>query len=295
MGAVIEAHDVRKSYGSSRVLDGIDLSVGKGRIVGLVGPNGAGKTTLLKGILGLAPVEGHLSVLGLDPRKQPTQLLEHVSFMADTAIMPRWLRVAEAIRYMSDVHPRFDRSRAEVFLARTDIKAHSKVRELSKGMLTQLHLALIMAIDSQLLVLDEPTLGLDILYRRQFYANLLDDYFDHEKTILITTHQIEEIENLLTDVVFLHQGRVCLSLPMDTIQHRFIELLVEQNNIEQAMALGPIACRSTLGGKAFIFEKVPEDRLRPLGRVSIPGLAELFAAKVEQSTEQLRQEATSHA
>lgn len=282
MEPVIKARGLRKAYGNTLALDGVDFELMPGRILGLIGPNGAGKTTLLKSVLGLAPVEGELSVLGLNPRTQRCQLLEQVSFIADTAILPRWLKVHQAVEYMEAVHPRFERARAEAFLTRTNIKHESQVRQLSKGMLTQLHLALIMAIDSKLLVLDEPTLGLDILYRKQFYTSLLDDYFDADKTILITTHQVEEIENLLTDVIFIKEGRFCLESPMDHLDHTYSELRVTDDQLAQAEALHPIHTRSMLGGKAMIFEGVARSELLPLGDVKTPHLADLFVAKLHE-------------
>ncbi len=283
MTAVIEARGVRKAYGPKTVLKGIDLTLEPGRIMGLIGPNGAGKTTLLKGILGLARVEGHLQVLGMDPQRQRTALMERVSFIADTAILPGWLKVSEALDYMAGVHPRFDRTKAEDFLGRTGIERRSLVKELSKGMVTQLHLALIMAIDSQLLVLDEPTLGLDILYRKQFYTSLLNDYFDEQKTILVTTHQVEEIEHLLTDVVFIGDGEIRLNRSMEALERDFVELRVAGDQLAEARALGPIHQRSMLGGECLIFEGVARERLAPLGELKTPGLADLFVAKLERA------------
>lgn len=281
MQPVIEARALHKTYGSTKALDGVDLDLMPGKILGLIGPNGAGKTTLLKSVLGLAPVEGDLSVLGMNPRTQRTQLLEQVSVIADTAILPRWLKVKEALEYLEGVHPRFDKQRAEAFLQRTQIQRESQVKQLSKGMLTQLHLALIMAIDSKLLVLDEPTLGLDILYRKQFYSALLDDYFDDNKTILITTHQVEEIENLLTDVVFIKNGKFCLETPMDDIPTHFTELRVTDDQVAQAESLRPIYSRSMLGGKVMIFENADRSYLSNLGEVKTPNLADLFVAKMQ--------------
>jgi ABC-2 type transport system ATP-binding protein len=280
MDAVISAKNLRKTYGKTRALDGVDLDVPPGRILGVIGPNGAGKTTLFKGILGLAPVEGELSVLGMNPRTQRTQLLEQVSFIADTAILPRWLKVSESLEYLEGVHPRFSRERAQAFLARTGIRRESRVRELSKGMLTQLHLALIMAIDSKLLVLDEPTLGLDILYRQQFYTALLDYYFDANKTILIATHQVEEIESLLTDVIFIKDGKLCLQAAMDDIDAQYSEVRVADDQFARAQALGPIHSRSQLGGRVMIFKNVARSQLEPLGEVKTPSLANLFVAKM---------------
>lgn len=281
MDSVIRARGLRKAYGKTQALGGVDLDVAPGQILGLIGPNGAGKTTLLKGILGLAQIEGDLSVLGMNPHRQRSQMLERVSFIADTAILPRWLKVQNALRYMEHVHLHFNRARAEAFLERTDIRRDSQVRELSKGMITQLHLALIMAIDSKLLVLDEPTLGLDILYRKQFYRTLLDDYFDEQKTILITTHQVEEIENLLTHVVFIKNGKLCLQAEMNDLEHRYTELHVGQEQVLSAQALNPIHTRPILGGKAMIFEGVARTQLAALGETRTPALADLFVAKME--------------
>ena len=281
MQPVIHARGLHKTYGSTTALDRVDFDLLPGRILGLIGPNGAGKTTLLKAILGLAPAQGELSVLGLDPRKQRTKLLEQVSFIADTAILPRWLKVSEALNYLQGVHPRFNRERAETFLRRTEIRTDSRVRQLSKGMLTQLHLALVMAIDSQLLVLDEPTLGLDILYRKQFYSALLEDYFDENKTILVTTHQVEEIENLLTDVVFIKHGQLCLNMPMDDLHQQFTEVRVTNERVIPAEIRQPIHTRPVLGGKAMIFENADRDFLRTLGDIKTPSLADLFVAKMQ--------------
>lgn len=280
MQTVIKARGLSKSYGSARVLDGIDLDLMPGRILGLIGPNGAGKTTLLKAILGLAPAQGELSVLGMNPHTQRTQMLQEISFIADTAILPRWLKVKQALDYMEGVHPRFDRAKAEVFLQRTEVKTNMLVRQLSKGMLTQLHLALVMAIDSKLLVLDEPTLGLDILYRKQFYNALLDDYFDKDKTILITTHQVEEIENLLTDVVFIRQGKLCLNTSMEELQDRFVELQLSDDQLAKVAGHTPIHIRPILGGKALIFEGADREFLRSLGPIKTPSLADIFVAKM---------------
>lgn len=281
MQPVIHARGLHKAYGSTIALDRVDLDLMPGRILGLIGPNGAGKTTLLKAILGLAPAQGELSVLGLNPRKERTKLLEQVSFIADTAILPRWLKVSEALSYLQGVHPRFSRDRAETFLRRTEIRTDSLVRQLSKGMLTQLHLALVMAIDSQLLVLDEPTLGLDILYRKQFYSALLEDYFDENKTILVTTHQVEEIENLLTDVVFIKNGKFCLNMPMEDLHQQFTEVRVTNDRMIPAEAPQPIHTRPMLGGKAMIFENADRGFLSTLGDIKTPNLADLFVAKIQ--------------
>src|SRR2546423_11651425 len=254
MTAVIEARGLAKAYGATHALDGVSFSVEPGRIVGLIGPNGAGKTTALKAILGLTPFTGELQVLGLDPRTRRDALMREVCFMADVAVLPRWLRVSQALEVVGGVHPRFDRARATEFLRKTDIRMRSRVRELSKGMVTQLHLALILAIDARLLVLDEPTLGLDLLYRRQFYDTLLGDYFDKERTILLTTHQVEEVENLLTDVIFISRGRVVLQSSVEALAGRFMQLTVNPEQAARARALKPFYQREVFGRIAMFFE-----------------------------------------
>ncbi|MCA1715180.1 MAG: ABC transporter ATP-binding protein, partial [Gammaproteobacteria bacterium] len=246
---VVRAHGLRKTYKNANALDNTSFEIQAGRIVGLIGPNGAGKTTALKAILGLIPFEGELQVLGMDPRTQRDELMRDVCFIADVAVLPRWMRVSEAIEFVSGVHPRFDRARCERFLAGTQLKPQMRVRELSKGMIVQLHLALVMAIDAKLLVLDEPTLGLDILYRKQFYQRLLEDYFDEQKTILVTTHQVEEIEHILTDVMFIRDGRIVLDAPMEAIGERYVEVLVDAGHLDTARALKPIDERALPFGK----------------------------------------------
>lgn len=283
MNWVIEGKNLHKTYGSKQVLGGIDLNIAPGRIVGLIGPNGAGKTTLLKGILGLTPIEGDLSVLGFNPYQQRSSMLEKVSFIADTAILPRWLKVSEAIAYVEGVHRKFNRAKALDFLAKTQIKHTDTIRNLSKGMVTQFHLALIMAIDSRLLVLDEPTLGLDILYRKQFYESLLNDYYDAQKTLLITTHQVEEIEGMLTDIIFINQGKLTLNIPMEELPHRFAILQAEPNSLDAAKALNPIYSRNLLGSEFMLFETPDFAALTPLGRLSTPSLADLFVAKMQNT------------
>ena len=278
--ASIEARRLRKRYGSTVALDGIDLRVEEGRIVGVLGPNGAGKTTALKAMLGLTPYQGELRVLGRDPWTERHRLMREVCFIADVAVLPRWITVAQSLDYVAGVHPRFDRARAEAFLARTTIKRASRVRELSKGMVTQLNLALVMAIDARLLVLDEPTLGLDILYRKQFYDTLLDDYFDGRRTIVVATHQVEEIQDILTDVVFIHRGRVVLDSAMDALEARFAEVAVRADRAEAARALRPIRERALLGRTVMLFEGADRARLAELGEVRTPGLADLFVALV---------------
>jgi ABC-2 type transport system ATP-binding protein len=274
----IEAHRLRKAYGATVALDGVDLRVEEGRILGLIGPNGAGKSTALNAILGLTKVEGELKVLGRDPWAERDHLMRDVCFIADVAVLPRWMRVRQALDYVAGVHPRFDRAKAEGFLARTTIKHTSKVRELSKGMVAQLHLALIMAIDAKLLVLDEPTLGLDLLYRKQFYDSLLNDYFDGDRTIVVSTHQVDEIEHILTDVVFLDRGRVVLDSSMEDLQSRYLEVIVGPENLAAARALNPVHERQLFGRSILIFDRGGRDSLAALGEVRTPGLADLFVA-----------------
>ncbi len=276
--ACIEARGLRKSFGGNAALDGLDLKVEQGRILGLIGPNGAGKSTALQAILGLIPHQGDLSVLGLDPWKQRDRLMQEVCFIADVAVLPRWMKVSQSLDYMAGVHPRFDRDRAETFLDRTSIPRKARIRTLSKGMTAQLHLALVMAVDARLLVLDEPTLGLDILFRKQFYDTLLNDYFDHQRTILVTTHQVEEIEHILTDVIFLERGRAVLSATMEEVESRYAELLVKPEDLSAARALGPISERQGLGRSVLLFDGVGRERLAPLGEVRTAGLADLFVA-----------------
>lgn len=280
MSAILHTQGLSKSYGKNKVLDNINLHLDKGRIAGLIGPNGAGKTTLLKCLLGLSTYQGTINVLGLDPQRQRRQLLEQVCFIADTAILPRWLKASQAIDYVQGVHPRFDRDKAQAFLANTTIDTSQRISQLSKGMITQLHLALVMAIDAKLLVLDEPTLGLDILYRKQFYTSLLNDYFDEERTIIVTTHQVEEIEGLLTDLLFIRDGRIVLDTPTQNVDTQFFEVEVKSGDIETARAYAPIGERAILGGSAFIFEN-PEFNLAELGKVRTPSVADLFVAKMQ--------------
>ncbi|GAA3917570.1 ABC transporter ATP-binding protein [Luteimonas lutimaris] len=279
---VVTARDLRKTYRSTVALDGARFDIGAGRIVGLIGPNGAGKTTALKAMLGLTPFDGELRVLGKDPRTRRDELMNDVCFIADVAVLPRWIRVKEAIDFVAGVHPRFDRARCERFLANTQLKPRQRVRELSKGMIVQLHLALVMAIDARLLVLDEPTLGLDILYRKQFYQRLLEDYFDEQKTIVITTHQVEEVEHILTDVMFIRAGKIVLDAPMDAVGERFVELMVDADRAEQARSLGPVDERALPFGKTvMLFDGVPQAQLARLGETRTPGLADLFVATMK--------------
>jgi ABC-2 type transport system ATP-binding protein len=276
----IEAQGLRKSFGAKIALDGIDLRVEEGRILGVIGPNGAGKTTALNAILGLAPYQGQLKVLGRDPWTERDQLMREVSFIADVAVLPRWLKVSQALDYVAGVHPRFDRAKAETFLARTTISPASRVRELSKGMVAQLHLALVMAIDAKLLVLDEPTLGLDILYRKQFYDSLLNDYFDRSRTIILTTHQVEEIEHVLTDVMFIHRGRIVFNSSIEDLESRYLELTARPEQTAAARALKPIHEREVLGRSILLFDHIDRQQLAALGEVRTARIADLFVAVI---------------
>ena len=276
--ACIEARDLRKTYGKSVALDGVDLRVEEGRVLGLIGPNGAGKSTALAAMLGLIQFEGELRVLGHNPWTERDRLMAQVCFIADVAVLPRWMRVRQALDYVAGVHPRFDRAKAETFLARTTIKTASRIRELSKGMVTQLHLALVMAIDARLLVLDEPTLGLDILYRKAFYDSLINDYFDGARTIVVTTHQVEEIQHILTDVAFIDRGRIVLHASMEEIETRFAELMVASEGLDAARALRPIHERQLFGRHILLFDGADRDRLAALGEVRAASLADLFVA-----------------
>ena len=274
----IEAHGLTKRYGKSVALDHVDVTIEGGRIVGLIGPNGAGKSTMLNAILGLVPFEGTLKVLGRDPWAERNELMLDVAFVSDVAVLPRWLRVGQALDYVEGVHPRFNRAKAEGFLAKTAIKRKSRVRELSKGMVTQLHLALVMAIDAKLLVLDEPTLGLDILFRKQFYDALINDYFDEHRTILITTHQVDEIEEILTDLLFIDRGRIVLTSGMDAFEERYREVMVKPESVEAARALQPLRERQVFGRSVMLFDGGDPIALNELGDVRTPSVADLFVA-----------------
>lgn len=278
--ATVEARGLRKSYGATIALDGIDLNIEEGRILGLIGPNGAGKTTALNAILGITPYHGELRVLGRNPWTERDRLMNDVCFIADVAVLPRWMRVTQALDYVEGIHPRFDRAKAEGFLAKTSIKRHSRVRELSKGMVAQLHLALIMAIDARLLVLDEPTLGLDILYRKQFYDSLLNDYFDHSRTIVVTTHQVEEVQDVLTDLMFIDRGRIVLRSSMEEFEARYAEVMVNPERVAAARALRPIYERSVFGRSILLFDGVDRQQLAGLGEVRTPSIADLFVAVI---------------
>ncbi|SHN33819.1 ABC-2 type transport system ATP-binding protein [Duganella sacchari] len=283
MSAIITASSLSKRYGKHTALDGTSFTVDAGRIVGLIGPNGSGKTTTLKAILGLTPFEGQLSVLGMDPRTQREALMNEVCFIADVAILPKWLKVRDAIDFVEGVHPRFDRSKAEKYIANTKLKPDMKVKAMSKGMVVQLHLALVMAIDAKLLVLDEPTLGLDILYRKQFYQNLLEDYFDENKTILITTHQIEEVEHILTDLMFIENGKISLAASMDEVGERFTEVMVEPEFLAAANALQPMSQRTVFGKAVMLFDGVARQQLSNFGELRTPSVADLFVATMKGS------------
>jgi ABC-2 type transport system ATP-binding protein len=281
MTQIIKARALGKSYRGVRALDDVNLDVEAGRIVGLIGPNGAGKTTALKAILGLIPFEGELSVIGKNPYTERDALMREVCFIADVAVLPRWLRVRQAVEFVAGVHPRFNRERAEEFLRKTDIRPESRVRELSKGMVTQLHLALILAIDARLLVLDEPTLGLDLLFRRQFYDTLVNDYFDKERTILVTTHQVEEIENLLTDVLFIQRGHIALASPVDDLAARYVQLIATTEQARAARQLEPFYEREVFGRIVLFFDGRTPQELQSFGEVRTPSIADLFVATMQ--------------
>jgi len=280
MERIIEAQGLSRSFGDLRAVDNVDLTVNNGSVIGLIGPNGAGKTTLLRALLGLTDCEGHIKVMGNDPRVERASLMEQVCFIADTAVLPRWMRVEQLLDYVSGVHPRFNRGQAEDFLATTDVKLKRRVSDLSKGMTVQLHLALVMAVDAKLLILDEPTLGLDILFRKRFFEQLLNDYFDGERTIIISTHQVEEVQNILTDVIFMDEGRLVLKQAMSSLEEDFVELHAVGDNLARAEEIPYVGKRSILGGKALIYEGVNPDSLKALGELRTPSVSDLFVAKV---------------
>jgi len=281
MSAVITASGLSKRYKSTLALDNVSFQIEPGRIVGLIGPNGAGKTTALKAILGLTDFTGQLNVLGFDPRKQRDKLMGEVCFIADVAVLPRWIRVREVVDFVANVHPRFDRAKCEAFLARTKLQPNQRVRQMSKGMIVQLHLALVMAIDARLLILDEPTLGLDILYRKQFYQNLLEDYFDENKTIVVTTHQVEEVEHILTDLMFIRDGKIVLDADMDAVGERFIEVMVNADKADAARALKPLDERQVFGKSIFLFDGANRATLEQLGEIRRPSVSDLFVATMK--------------
>ena len=284
MTSLVTARNVSKHYGNVRAVDDISFDIEKGCITGLIGPNGAGKTTLLKALLGLTDCQGSLLVLGLDPFRQRKELMQNICFIADVAILPRWIRVYQLLDFVEAVHSHFSREKAEALLANTKIPAKAKVRELSKGMVTQLHLSIITAIDAKLLILDEPTLGLDIIFRKDFYSNLLGDYFDQERTIIITTHQVEEIENLLTNIMFINNGRIVLDASMDALPEPYVELLASGENADRARKLNPIFERDVFGKKVLTFEGISREQLTGLGELRTPDIADLFVAKVKGTT-----------
>jgi len=281
MTSLVTASNVSKSFGDIRAVDNVSFQIEKGKIMGLFGPNGAGKTTLLKAVLGLTDCEGQLSVLGLDPFKQRKELMQNICFIADVAVLPRWIKVSQLLEFIESTHPNFSRARADELLSRTKVRKDAKVRELSKGMVTQLHLSIITAIDARLLVLDEPTLGLDIIFRKEFYANLLNDYFDGERTILITTHQAEEIENLMTDIMFINDGRILLDSSMETLPDEYVELTTSGEDADRARQLGPIYERDVFGKKVMTFEGVDKEEIAGLGELHTPSVTDLFVAKVK--------------
>jgi len=283
MTSLVSAQGVTKKFGSFTAVDNVSFSIESGKILGLIGPNGAGKTTLLKALLGLTDCEGQLSVMGLDPFKQRKELMQNICFIADVAVLPRWIRVTQLLDYVEAVHPNFSRKRAEELLQQTKIMANSKVKQLSKGMVTQLHLSIIMSIDAKLLVLDEPTLGLDIIFRKAFYANLLNDYFDEDRTILVTTHQVEEIENLLTDIMFINDGKILLDSTMDALSDTYTEIAVSGEEADKARGLGPIAENQMFGKSVMLFEGVDREHLQGYGDLRTPSVADLFVAKVKRA------------
>ncbi len=281
MTSLITARGVSKRFGDVLAVDNVSFEIEKGKIMGLIGPNGAGKTTLLKALLGLTDCNGELSVLGLDPFRQRKELMQNICFIADVAVLPRWIRVSQLLDFIAATHPNFSMSRAQELLSRTKVRHDAKIRQLSKGMVTQLHLSIITAIDARLLVLDEPTLGLDIIFRKEFYGNLLNDYFDGERTILITTHQVEEIENLLTDIMFINDGRIILNTAMDSLAERYSELMASGDNADEARGFGPIFERDVFGKKVMLFEGADRKRLARLGELHTPSVADLFVAKIK--------------
>jgi len=282
-GNVVTARGLSKHFGDFSALDGVNFDIRPGSIVGLIGPNGAGKTTTLKSLLGLTGFDGDLDVLGVDPRKDRKSLMQRVCFISDVGVLPRWLRAREAVAYIDAIHPRFNREKAMALLEKTNIPMNNRVKQLSKGMVTQLHLALVMAIEVDLLVLDEPTLGLDILYRKEFYDRLLNDYFDHQTSIIISTHQVEEIESILTHLLFINKGKIVLDAAMDDLSEQYVDVLVKPEHVEQALALGPIYTRDMLGKKNMIFERGDRTQLEGFGEINVPSVADLFVAKMQRS------------
>ena len=281
MTSLVSAAGVTKQFGSFTAVDNVSFDIESGKILGLIGPNGAGKTTLLKALLGLTDCQGQLSVMGLDPFKQRKELMQNICFIADVAVLPRWIRVSQLLDYVEAIHPNFSRKRAQELLQQTKIMANSKVKQLSKGMVTQLHLSIIMSIDAKLLVLDEPTLGLDIIFRKEFYANLLNDYFDEERTILVTTHQVEEVENLLTDIMFINDGKIILDSSMEALSDTYTEIATSGDDADRARGLGPLSEGQMFGKSVMLFEGVSREHLEGLGELRTPSVADLFVAKVK--------------
>ena len=281
MSSLVTARNVSKHFGDVRAVDNVSFEIEKGKILGLFGPNGAGKTTLLKALLGLTDCKGDFSVLGLDPFKQRKELMRNICFIADVAVLPRWIKVTQLLDFVESVHPNFSREHADELLSQTKVRRDARVRELSKGMVAQLHLSIIMAIDAKLLVLDEPTLGLDPIFRKEFYGNLLNDYFDGERTILITTHQVEEIENILTDIIFINDGRLLLNESMESLPRDFVELTTSGEDANKARGFRPFYERDVFGKKVMTFEGVDRDKLREYGELHTPTVVDLFVAKVK--------------
>lgn len=278
MSTIIEARGLTRRFGDLRAVDGVDFNVQAGSVLGLIGPNGAGKTTLLRSLLGLSEYDGHLDVLGCSPLSERARLMEQVCFIADTAVLPRWMKVIQLLDYVSGIHPGFNRAQAEALLDATDVGLKRRIRELSKGMMVQLHLALVMAIDAKLLILDEPTLGLDILFRKRFFEQLISDYYDGERTIIISTHQVEEVQHILTDVSFIDRGKLVMSRSMESIEENFVQLDAVGENAAKAMAIPHVGAQSILGGKSLIYEGVGREQLQPLGKLRTPSIADLFVA-----------------
>lgn len=282
MTNIITAKNLSKNYGKFKALDNINLEIGKGKIVGLIGPNGAGKTTLLKAMLGLTAYDGDLEVMQINPFKQRAQLMEDICFIADVAVLPDWIKVNEVLDFVEQTHPKFSRSKAEAFLKKTKLGTKQKVKSMSKGMVVQLHLSIVMSIEAKLLVLDEPTLGLDIIYRKEFYDNLLNDYFDHERTIIITTHQVEEVEHILTDLLFIKDGKIVLDSSMDDLVEEYFEVMVSADNYEDALSFSPLQQRKVFGKHIMLFKDVNKGELEALGEVQRPGVADLFVAMLKE-------------
>lgn len=285
MSHILTAKNVNKKFGNFQALNNVNINISKGRIVGLIGPNGAGKTTLLKSVLGLDSCDGDLTVMGVDPYKNRADLMKEICFIADVAVLPKWIKVSQLLSFTEQTHPNFSIEQAKQFLSRTKIKINHKVKELSKGMTAQLHLAIVMAIDAKLLVLDEPTLGLDILFRKKFYDNLLNDYFDNERTIIITTHQVEEIEHILTDVLFIRDGEIVLDANMEELNNSYFEVMVNQDNYEQAMSFKPLTTRKVFGKYVMLFNSTSRDVIESLGEVQRPSVSDLFVALMEEEVE----------